>query len=103
MRELLPSLRGLAAEARAAGIGFTIDAEEADRLELSLDLIEPLALGTIRGNSDPTGNGAAAMLLATGLAAAIGPGARVRPPRRRRNILGIRPVLRKCLCDIPPN
>jgi RHH-type proline utilization regulon transcriptional repressor/proline dehydrogenase/delta 1-pyrroline-5-carboxylate dehydrogenase len=44
MRELLPSLRGLAAEARAAGIGFTIDAEEADRLELSLDLIEQLAL-----------------------------------------------------------
>ena len=44
MRELLPSLRGLAAAARAAGIGFTIDAEEADRLELSLDLVEALAL-----------------------------------------------------------
>ena len=44
MRELLPSLLALAAEARAAGIGFTIDAEEADRLELSLDLIEHLAL-----------------------------------------------------------
>jgi RHH-type proline utilization regulon transcriptional repressor/proline dehydrogenase/delta 1-pyrroline-5-carboxylate dehydrogenase len=42
--ELLPSLFGLAAEARAAGIGFTIDAEEADRLELSLDLVEGLAL-----------------------------------------------------------
>jgi RHH-type transcriptional regulator, proline utilization regulon repressor / proline dehydrogenase / delta 1-pyrroline-5-carboxylate dehydrogenase len=44
MGELLPSLLGLAAEARAAGIGFTIDAEEADRLELSLDLVEALAL-----------------------------------------------------------
>ena len=44
MRELLPSLIGLAADARAAGIGFTIDAEEADRLELSLDLVEALAL-----------------------------------------------------------
>jgi RHH-type transcriptional regulator, proline utilization regulon repressor / proline dehydrogenase / delta 1-pyrroline-5-carboxylate dehydrogenase len=44
MRELLPSLFGLAAEARDAGIGFTIDAEEADRLELSLDLIEALAM-----------------------------------------------------------
>ena len=44
MRELLPSLLGLAGDARAAGIGFTIDAEEADRLELSLDLVEALAL-----------------------------------------------------------
>ncbi len=44
MRELLPALLALAGEARAAGIGFTIDAEEADRLELSLDLVEALAL-----------------------------------------------------------
>ena len=44
MRELLPSLLGLARQARDAGIGFTIDAEEADRLELSLDLVEALAL-----------------------------------------------------------
>ncbi len=44
MRELLPTLLGLAGHARDAGIGFTIDAEEADRLELSLDLIEALAL-----------------------------------------------------------
>jgi RHH-type proline utilization regulon transcriptional repressor/proline dehydrogenase/delta 1-pyrroline-5-carboxylate dehydrogenase len=42
--ELLPSLLGLAAQAKEAGIGFTIDAEEADRLELSLDLVEALAL-----------------------------------------------------------
>jgi RHH-type transcriptional regulator, proline utilization regulon repressor / proline dehydrogenase / delta 1-pyrroline-5-carboxylate dehydrogenase len=44
MRELLPSLLGLAGEARAVGIGFMIDAEEADRLEPSLDLVEALAL-----------------------------------------------------------
>ena len=44
MHELLPSLLGLARQAREAGIGFTIDAEEADRLELSLDLVEALAL-----------------------------------------------------------
>ena len=44
MRELLPSLSALAGDARAVGIGFTIDAEEADRLELSLDLVEALAL-----------------------------------------------------------
>src|SRR5438128_8190398 len=44
MRELLPSLLDLARDARGAGIGFTIDAEEADRLELSLDMVEALAL-----------------------------------------------------------
>jgi len=44
MRELLPSLLVLARQARAAGIGFTIDAEEADRLEPMLDIAEALAL-----------------------------------------------------------
>src|SRR6266566_2166630 len=44
MRELLPSLLVLARDARALGIGFTIDAEEADRLEVSLDIVEALAL-----------------------------------------------------------
>src|SRR5947208_7258293 len=44
MRELLPVLLGLARRARDAGIGFTIDAEEADRFEPMLDLIEALAL-----------------------------------------------------------
>ena len=44
MRELLPRCSGSRRQARDAGIGFTIDAEEADRLELSLDLVEALAL-----------------------------------------------------------
>ncbi|MBI3523760.1 MAG: bifunctional proline dehydrogenase/L-glutamate gamma-semialdehyde dehydrogenase PutA [Betaproteobacteria bacterium] len=44
MRELLPVVKTLALQAKAAEIGFTIDAEEADRLELSLDIIEALAL-----------------------------------------------------------
>ncbi|MBV9373828.1 MAG: proline dehydrogenase family protein, partial [Alphaproteobacteria bacterium] len=44
LRELLPRLLELGVHARRAGIGFTIDAEEADRLELSLDLVEGLAL-----------------------------------------------------------
>ena len=44
LRELVPRLLALARRAREAGIGFTIDAEEADRLDLSLDLIEALAL-----------------------------------------------------------
>jgi len=42
--ELPPRLLELARHARQAGIGFTIDAEEADRLDPSLDLFEPLAL-----------------------------------------------------------
>ena len=43
MAELLPRVHALAALARHYGIGFNIDAEEADRLELSLDLMESLA------------------------------------------------------------
>ncbi len=40
--ELLPRLTALAQAAQAAEIGFTIDAEEADRLEISLGLFEAL-------------------------------------------------------------
>lgn len=40
LKELLPRLQSLAGEAASAGIGFTLDAEEAERLELSLDLFE---------------------------------------------------------------
>ncbi len=40
---LVPMLKALAAKARDADIHFTIDAEEAERLELSLDIIEALA------------------------------------------------------------
>lgn len=43
MGELLPIVRGLALLAKGYDIGFNIDAEEADRLELSLDLLEALA------------------------------------------------------------
>ncbi|HTM95398.1 MAG TPA: bifunctional proline dehydrogenase/L-glutamate gamma-semialdehyde dehydrogenase PutA, partial [Croceibacterium sp.] len=39
---LVPMVRELAMAARAADIHFTIDAEEAERLELSLDVIEAL-------------------------------------------------------------
>ncbi|WP_237478572.1 trifunctional transcriptional regulator/proline dehydrogenase/L-glutamate gamma-semialdehyde dehydrogenase [Lichenibacterium dinghuense] len=44
MAELLPRVKGLAALARSFNIGLNIDAEESDRLELSLDLLEALAL-----------------------------------------------------------
>jgi RHH-type proline utilization regulon transcriptional repressor/proline dehydrogenase/delta 1-pyrroline-5-carboxylate dehydrogenase len=40
---LAPRMRELARQAAAAGIGFTIDAEEADRLDISLDILEALA------------------------------------------------------------
>jgi RHH-type proline utilization regulon transcriptional repressor/proline dehydrogenase/delta 1-pyrroline-5-carboxylate dehydrogenase len=42
-RELLPAIKALAARAKAKNIGLTIDAEEAERLELSMGLIEALA------------------------------------------------------------
>ncbi len=44
MGELLPTVKKLALLARSYDIGLNIDAEEADRLELSLDLLESLAL-----------------------------------------------------------
>ncbi|SLN36727.1 Bifunctional protein PutA [Pseudoruegeria aquimaris] len=40
MADLVPRLRELAKMAANAGMGFNIDAEEADRLDLSLDVIE---------------------------------------------------------------
>ncbi|HTI18385.1 MAG TPA: trifunctional transcriptional regulator/proline dehydrogenase/L-glutamate gamma-semialdehyde dehydrogenase [Trinickia sp.] len=42
MNELLPRVRALALLARRYDVGLNIDAEEADRLELSLDLLEAL-------------------------------------------------------------
>ncbi len=43
MRELLPVLHELASAARRHRIGLNIDAEESERLDLSLDLLEELA------------------------------------------------------------
>jgi RHH-type transcriptional regulator, proline utilization regulon repressor / proline dehydrogenase / delta 1-pyrroline-5-carboxylate dehydrogenase len=40
LRELVPSVLRLAQRAKAHDLNFTIDAEEADRLELSLDVID---------------------------------------------------------------
>jgi RHH-type transcriptional regulator, proline utilization regulon repressor / proline dehydrogenase / delta 1-pyrroline-5-carboxylate dehydrogenase len=41
MKELVPRLIDLARRAQAFDLNFTVDAEEADRLELSLDVIAP--------------------------------------------------------------
>lgn len=43
MSELLPRLKSLALMAREGRIGFSIDAEECDRLDLSMDIFETLA------------------------------------------------------------
>jgi len=40
MNELVPKLKVLALAAKQYDIGFTVDAEEADRLDISLDIIE---------------------------------------------------------------
>ena len=42
MNELLPRVKALAALAKSYDIGLNIDAEEADRLDLSLDILEAL-------------------------------------------------------------
>ncbi|BCW89007.1 Bifunctional protein PutA [Alphaproteobacteria bacterium SO-S41] len=55
MDELLPIVGGLAARAKAHGIALTIDAEEAERLELSLDLFEALARDTTLSGWDGLG------------------------------------------------
>lgn len=55
MAELLPRVRALALRARSYGIGFNIDAEEADRLELSLDLLQSLAEDPALGGWDGLG------------------------------------------------
>jgi len=44
MSEIVPRLKSLALEAKKYDIGFTVDAEEADRLDISLDVIEAVFL-----------------------------------------------------------
>ena len=55
MNEMLPRVRELALEAKKFGLGFTIDAEEADRLDISLDLLEALARDPELANWDGLG------------------------------------------------
>ncbi|MBD1581529.1 bifunctional proline dehydrogenase/L-glutamate gamma-semialdehyde dehydrogenase PutA [Pseudoalteromonas sp. S16_S37] len=53
MNEIVPKLKELALAAKQYDIGFTVDAEEADRLDISLDIIEAVfsddALGDWQG------------------------------------------------------
>ncbi|MDB5838249.1 MAG: putA [Herminiimonas sp.] len=55
MEELLPRLRQLVLLAKQYDIGLNIDAEEADRLELSLDLMEALAFDPALAGFDGIG------------------------------------------------
>jgi RHH-type proline utilization regulon transcriptional repressor/proline dehydrogenase/delta 1-pyrroline-5-carboxylate dehydrogenase len=55
LTELKPRLKALMARARQWNIGLNIDAEEADRLMLSLDLFEPLALDSDLADWDGLG------------------------------------------------
>ena len=75
MAELVPRVRALAGLAKAAGLGFNIDAEEADRLALSLEVIEAVL-------SDP---------VAAGLGRVRRGGAGLRPPRGGGDRLAARP------------
>ncbi len=44
INELIPRLKALAMQARKYNIGFTVDAEEADRLDISMDVISAVFL-----------------------------------------------------------
>jgi RHH-type proline utilization regulon transcriptional repressor/proline dehydrogenase/delta 1-pyrroline-5-carboxylate dehydrogenase len=47
LRELGPTLLNLASQARTAGVSLTVDAEEAERLELTLLLVEEVLAGEL--------------------------------------------------------
>ncbi|UTA49027.1 bifunctional proline dehydrogenase/L-glutamate gamma-semialdehyde dehydrogenase PutA [Simiduia sp. 21SJ11W-1] len=53
--ELLPRIKQLAAQAKDANMGFNIDAEEAERLDLSLDIFAALARDPDLANWDGLG------------------------------------------------
>ena len=55
MTELVPRVRALALLAKAAGMGFNIDAEEADRLELSTEVISEVLRDPALANWDGFG------------------------------------------------
>ena len=55
IEELLPRVKQLATMARAGGLGLTIDAEESERLDVSLDLFEALARDTDLSDWDGLG------------------------------------------------
>jgi RHH-type proline utilization regulon transcriptional repressor/proline dehydrogenase/delta 1-pyrroline-5-carboxylate dehydrogenase len=55
IEELLPLVVKLALEAKKHNMGFTIDAEEADRLDIELDIFQALALNPLLNDWDGLG------------------------------------------------
>ncbi len=55
MTELVPKVKELVLAAKHYNIGFTIDAEEADRLDISLDIIEAVFIDEVLGDWDGFG------------------------------------------------
>ena len=55
LRELVPSLTELAIHASECGVGLTIDSEEADRLEISLELFDRVYRNTALGDYEGFG------------------------------------------------
>ena len=69
--ELLPRVAALAAAAAAADLNLTIDAEESDRLELSLDLFDALAAQLARAQPRWSGLGLAVQAYQTRATAVV--------------------------------
>ncbi len=78
-RELGPRLHDLCVAARDAGIGLTIDAEESERLDLSLDLIEQTSGSAALADWEGLGLARAGLSEARPAAAALGRGSRRAP------------------------
>jgi RHH-type proline utilization regulon transcriptional repressor/proline dehydrogenase/delta 1-pyrroline-5-carboxylate dehydrogenase len=80
--ELLPRLRTLVDRAAAANLNLTIDAEESDRLELSLDLFEALAAHIAATAPQWTGFGLAVQAYQTRALAVVDEVARIARAQR---------------------
>ena len=82
--ELLPRVMRLADAAARADIGLTVDAEESDRLELSLDVFEALAAHVAAHHAAWQGLGLAVQAYQTRAPATIDEVARIATAHRRR-------------------
>ncbi len=80
--ELLPRLIALGQAAREAGVGLTVDSEEADRLELQLELVD--AAGAAPALAGWEGLGLAVQAYGKRAPAVIGALARIARAQRRR-------------------
>ncbi len=75
--ELLPRLQGLVDQAAQANLNLTIDAEESDRLEISLDLLDTLAAHIAKHHPQWQGFGLAVQAYQTRALAVVDEAARI--------------------------